>query len=76
MMSDQPFDSTHWDVAHGKYLPQAASQEAMKTGVAKSEQEIEATAKELYSVLEIRGDFVPQSELGRYHTHKPVNVWS
>ena len=64
IISDRPVDSTHWDVANGKYLPHAASQGAIETGVAKSEQEIEATARELYSVLGIRGDFVPQSELG------------
>ena len=76
MMSDRPVDSTHWNAANGRYLPHAACQGAMETGVAKSEQEMEATARELYSVLGIRGDFVAQSELGRYHTHRPVNVSS
>ena len=76
MTSDRPVDSTHWDAANDKYLPHAAFPGAMETGVAKSEQEMEATARELYSVLEIRGDFEPQSKLGRYHTHRPVNVSS
>ena len=76
MMSDGPVDSTHWDAANGKYLRHAASQGAMETGVAKSEQEMEATARELYSVLGVKDGFVPQSEVGRYHTRRPVNVSS
>ena len=37
------------------------------TVVAKSEQQMEATAKELYSILGMEGDFVPQSQVGDWY---------
>lgn len=48
-----------------EYSEEKALARAGMTGirVVKSEEQMEATAKELYSILKIEGDFVPQSEL-------------
>ena len=76
MMSDQPippFNSLQdfWEesrysdelLAHPDKAGFVDGLDTTTTVVDKSEEHMEATAKELYSILRIERDFVPQSEL-------------
>ena len=65
-------DFTRWDVAKGKY--RYSLNPRMVKGVAKSEEQIEATARELYARPGIKGGFVPQSQLNYGFVSIPVTV--
>ena len=58
MSRDRTVDFSCWDNTHGTYLPDSIFTTAQ--GVFKPEAQMEATARDLYAILGIKGGFVPQ----------------
>lgn len=68
MMSDRPVPFQKWQEFEAEALPFDGPEaqrgyDMTEYHIVKSEEQMEATARELYSILGIEGDFIPQSQL-------------